>query len=392
MACSALALAALAAAGHSTRAAASGAPVALFHRAAVAYGGETFPNVAQDAQERSLWIAQGYHANLIPQYAAANPSIKSFLYKESIFTDSHTTQSATDQGNASGVDYAQASAHPRWFLLDANGNRITNSGFAPYYLMDIGNRNYQNTWAANAITQAKRDGWSGVFADDLGLALYNTRVMPVKYPTPAAWQGAVQSFIKRVGLQLHAAGLLLITNTCGGVTYPTVRSSWLQYVDGMMEEGWMRPTTDHNQALANAAGSWKTQLDELADAEAQGKYYLAEMPADTSDVAGIRYGLATFLLAANGTGSYDVSGTQSYANPIWQSPDFDNARALGSPTGSYTVANGVYSRSFANGVVLVNPSSSTQTVSLGGSYSGSGLTDVSSVTLAPSTGVVLDNA
>ena len=45
------------------------------------------------------------------------------------------------------------------------------------------------------------------------------------------------------------------------------------------------------------------------------------------------------------------------------------AGALGAPTGTGTAwSNGVYRRDFTNGIVLVNSTASTQTVSLGGTY------------------------
>ncbi len=60
--------------------------------------------------------------------------------------------------------------------------------------------------------------------------------------------------------------------------------------------------------------------------------------------------------------------------------------------GAYTkLSNGAYERQFQNGLVLVNPTANTiGSVSLGGgTYTGSGLTSVSSVSLAPTTGLIL---
>ena len=51
--------------------------------------------------------------------------------------------------------------------------------------------------------------------------------------------------------------------------------------------------------------------------------------------------------------------------------------------------NGVYGRDCTAGKVLVNPTTSAQTVSLGGSYSGSGLSSVSTVSIGPTIGLVL---
>jgi hypothetical protein len=76
-----------------------------------------------------------------------------------------------------------------------------------------------------------------------------------------------------------------------------------------------------------------------------------------------------------------------YSGETWF-PEYNYA--IGDPTGPYTVdANGVYRRSFSQGLALVNPTASTETVSLGATHSGSGLTSVTSVTMAPQTRLVL---
>jgi hypothetical protein len=53
------------------------------------------------------------------------------------------------------------------------------------------------------------------------------------------------------------------------------------------------------------------------------------------------------------------------------------------------LSGGVYQRSFTNGRVLVNPSSSTVTVNLGKTMTTPTGTQVSSLTMAPYTGAVL---
>jgi hypothetical protein len=361
--------------------------VALFQRTAVSYDSAVFDPPVEAPRNR-LWIAQGFHYDLIGGFEAYNPSILSSVYKETIYTDARNSRPGSDPANPGGVSYFDADAnHPDWFLKDSAGNRITYRNYSGYTLMDIGNPEYQARWALNVITQATRDGWDVVFADDLGLQLYSTSARPVKYPDAASWQAAVTSFVQGVYPKLHAAGVKLVTNTVSGVTYPTVRKELLQWVDGTMEEGWMRPSVDRTAPLATAA--WPKQLAEAQDAEAAGKLFLAELPADSSDIQAVRYGLASLLLVANGMSSYGVSGNPSHTTEQWF-PEFDTARRLGAPSDSFRkLANGVHRRDFANGAVLANPTTSTQTVSLGGSYSGSGFTGVSSVTMAPTSGSVL---
>ena len=79
-----------------------------------------------------------------------------------------------------------------------------------------------------------------------------------------------------------------------------------------------------------------------------------------------------------------------YNHETWW-PEYATANSLGRPRGRYRILpNGVYRRDFENGVVLVNPSElSAAVVGLAGTYSGSGLRNVSVVALAPTSGVVL---
>jgi hypothetical protein len=365
--------------------------VARFHRTAVDWEGATFSHVRLDARRRVLLIAQGHSYLGMHRYRAANPSILALLYKEAIYSDSANRRGGRSRANPGAVGYAPADTqHPDWFLLDSAGQRIHRRGTPTYVLMDIGNAGYQQAWARNAIRAARRDGWDGVFADDLSLSLPDVSARPARYPDDAAWRAAVLSFVQAVGTQLHAAHLLLFTNTASGVTYPLAWRALLTWVDGTMEEGWMRPTTEHGQPLATLDGAWPRQLDELTAAEARGKYFLAELPADASDVQAIRYGLATYLLGASGLSSYDVSGSPPYTAPVWLEPDYTDARRLGAPHGTYWVlASGVFRRDFARGSVLVNPWTRARTVRLGSAYSGSGLHGVREVEMPATTGLVL---
>lgn len=60
--------------------------------------------------------------------------------------------------------------------------------------------------------------------------------------------------------------------------------------------------------------------------------------------------------------------------------------------GSYRRTGGVYERSFTNGEVLVNPTTSPVTISLGGRFLDEGGAVVTTVTLQPHTGRILTRA
>ena len=131
------------------------------------------------------------------------------------------------------------------------------------------------------------------------------------------------------------------------------------------------------------------QLAEAQDPEVAQKLFLAEVPAAGTDIRAIRYGRARLLLASGGSSSFGVSGSPSHTTEQWF-PEFDTARALGAPVSAVVkLANDVHQRDFAAGTVIVNPTAAIQTVTLDGTYSGSGLSQVSTVTMAPTTGLVL---
>ena len=133
---------------------------------------------------------------------------------------------------------------------------------------------------------------------------------------------------------------------------------------------------------------WETQLQEVKDAQAQGKIFLGVSHAPNSDAAAARYGWATMLLAGGGKAFFALHG--DYANENWF-PEYDYA--LGDPAGAERrETSGVHRRAFANGLVLVNPTSVAVHVDFGGSYSGSGLSAATGASVAPRSALVLVKA
>lgn len=365
--------------------------VALFHRCADAYSGCDYNSatVTADAPRRSFLSAQGTGLAGVIAYRTANPLLGTLLYKDSIWADSSNSLPGSALDNPCGVGYAQAEAGG-WLL------GVSSSLDSNMKLCDPGNAAYQAAWAANAITALKSNPvWTGLFIDDCNMDVFNAASRPAKYTTPAGWQAATRAFIAAVAPLVRAAGYAVIVNIGGSATASrqALLYDWLGLVDGYMDEGWLRNQVDPLQPLAGLSGSWPVQLQNAEWCEANDKLLLAELPATTSDVAGIRYGLATLLLVAGGHCSFDISASDApggnYTEAFW-GPDFDTARALGAPSGAASVlAGGVYRRIFANGIVLANPTTASQTITLGGSFSGCGLMDVSSVTLLATSGLVL---
>jgi hypothetical protein len=183
---------------------------------------------------------------------------------------------------------------------------------------------------------------------------------------------------------LRAQGLLVFGNISGTDSLATWEQ-WVGHLDGVEQECW----TDCGVGLANQIPFWGVKFAQLKWAAANGKYELLHS-YNTGEAANT-FGLAAMLLAANGQASYSTSNSNYTYQENWF-PEYDTATALGAPAGPYSLLpNGAYERIFANGIVLANPTgASIPTFSLGGgSYSGSGLTNVQSVSLGPTSGLIL---
>jgi len=159
-----------------------------------------------------------------------------------------------------------------------------------------------------------------------------------------------------------------------------------------MAEGFMRWTNTPLNSFRNLTG-WKQDVDMLVDAGNKGKSVITLVQVDPNlkpTQAQLdqwhKYALASFLLGTNGKSYFRFNLTRT--GPGTPSP-WDNA-PVGTPTNAYFKnAPGAYERDFTSGKALVNPTTATVTVPLGGSYYTLGRQRVTSVTLAPHTGEVV---
>ena len=100
---------------------------------------------------------------------------------------------------------------------------------------------------------------------------------------------------------------------------------------------------------------------------------------------------AEFYLSPTGDDSNPGTKSRPFAT-LARARDAVRERKRGKTSGNYNVLlrGGIYRRTFAHGLVLVNPHVTTsRRVRLRGTYSGSGLGRIRSVVLGPTSGVVL---
>jgi hypothetical protein len=345
--------------------------------------------IPQEANRYGLMDMQATDASYVPQLHASNPNLKIVVYQ-----DSRVTRSGDPAGYTTCVPYSVAVGHPDWFLKDQNGKVISYPGSGgSIYPMDIGNPGFQQECASHAISTAKSGTFDGIFYDEIDAKLSWTLpsgITSAKYPTDSSWQAAETAELAYLQAIVKNASLLAIGNLGGTTSAPGLWQTWNGYLDGALEESW----TDGGLGTAQQIGDWPAKLAQAAWSEANHKIFMAHSYNTTE--AGNTYGLASMMLIAAGQSSYSVSPSYNQSgmtasSEVWF-PEFGTAQQLGPPSGAYTrLSNGVYERVFANGIVLVNPSSTTvSSFSLGGgTYSGSGLSNVTAVSMAPTSGLVL---
>jgi hypothetical protein len=178
------------------------------------------------------------------------------------------------------------------------------------------------------------------------------------------------------------------------------KDSYQPFVNGRMYETFPTPW--------ELGGSWSalmTRLQKNRAMNAEPQLYIFNANSNNSgkqdDYKKVRFGLASSLLVDNVFFSYD-HGDQNHGQ-VWWYDEYD--AQLGTPSGNAVSAKGaqafasdVWRRDFTNGLALVNPTSQTQSVDLGGEYEKLiGTQDVAvndgqivdSVNLSPKDGILL---
>jgi Hypothetical glycosyl hydrolase family 15 len=342
-----------------------------------------FSNLSLTSQRQGYVILNAWQTDKLQQIKAANPDVKVLVYKNL----SASIASSNNGYRSTGVSYQQAdSQHPDWFLKNTSGQHFTFNDYGYLWAMDVGSPSYQQAWADNVISELQKSGWDGVFMDDTNTTVkYHYDPSKIaKYPTDSRWQAATQSALAYIGPHVQAAGKLAVANVGSWGEYPSVGRSWLQYLSGAMDEMFVKWGTAAGSGYADQT-RWSTQLDSLKYAQQHGKDFLAVTHSASGDSAAACYGWATVLLGAQGRADYSMA--PNYTTETWF-PEYESD--IGQPTGpESTDANGIHRRVFTNGIVVVNPTASRLAANLNGTYSGSGLSQVSSVTVAPHSGYVL---
>jgi len=298
-----------------------------------------------------------------------------------------------------GVPYRTALANG-WLLKDGAGNLLKNLGFPDNYIGDVGNPAYQRAWLANVLEFVRRTHVDGVFIDDV---LNDLTPMAggeaAEYPTQQAWADAELSFIRTVGSALRAKGYYVLANASAFVrgdpdsdTGATTASWWRElgpYVNGLMDESYAQDPGG-SYALRATGTAWYQNWDgwqQLVQvAQSMGKDFVGVTYGRGSDLATMVYAKASFLLDWNGGGGafmYVPTDNVDPSGAIW-------ATNIGSPLGAKRQVGAGWMRKYTGGAALVNPSpDQSQSFDLGRAYVGPAGNSVETVTLSPTSAMIL---
>jgi hypothetical protein len=345
-------------------------------------GRATESEAVEVAETHDLVVAQpARFAKWVTLMKSVNPHLLLLAYQNASLSKPHQT--------FSGSDYAQ----------NSSGSRILSRQFHNY-LMLPGNPDWQNYQARTCASNRASSGYGGCYLDTMGDGILSPGYLTALPIDPSThqpytdqeWTSAEAALAQAI--KASNSSVPLIANMVGdGQRYWSATATTLpifQVLGGGMEEMFLRNAT-------NAVGAhkpvqaWLEDVTSLSNDEARGYWIAATtkvwVNATSSELdSWHRYSLASFLL---GTGGHDLFAFMASKSSGLGVQPYDDV-SLGQPAGAMAQVGAAYERRFANGLAVVDPGTSSATLSLSGpcvDLDGNVLS--SSITLGPDTGDVL---
>jgi Hypothetical glycosyl hydrolase family 15 len=291
--------------------------------------------------------------------------------------------------NGTFAQAVQGRAYPAsWYLRDAAGQKVRSLEWGNY-LMDPANPG----WIADRVARCRRfvriGDDDGCLVDMLGTApIYDWYVTgaPVDPRTgkrwdPASWLEATARLA--AAIRADSGGATVIGNGLGDgrrffdPNAPSARI--LDGIDGAIADGWLR-TADRSADRYPSVTAWMRDVQMLAATDetvfVETKVWTTATPEQVA--AWHRFALASFLLGTDGRAYFAFSDDPHRT----AAPDRLAASIrIGDPLGAFRAVDGVFERTFSNGIVLVNPTAARASTDLGADYRDEGGALVRSVTL-----------
>jgi len=357
---------------------ASGSAPWLLRFSPLYMGGGKFTLAQAQALARNYDIIAEHTGVLTPYVAAMkaiNPALKIVVYINGAF----------DQSSA-GNKYPLS-----LYAKDAKGNRVRSVSFGNWLMLPTAQ--WASTVASVCKSQIAQSKYDGCFLDTLGIGPllpgYVTG-LPIdpsthKVFTSSTWiadQSKTVTAVKTANTSAVVVANGLADGQKFSQTNPLLAAAHMA-----MSEIWLRVSHNPENSFPSTA-DWLQDVNMLTYAGSHGwgvmtvtKLWVKATPAQVEQWH--RFALGTFLLGDSGSSGYCFTTSQTAGGLSVDTSD--DTVAIGTPTGAYSLVSGVYRRTFTNGIVAVNPGSSSVTINLGGTYINLSGGHVTSETLAPHT-------
>jgi hypothetical protein len=237
------------------------------------------------------------------------------------------------------------------------------------YLMNPAAPGWQAYVASHLPTLLAGASYTGVFLDNLDLAPArgqrreaNSDGAVQEYSSTCGYQASIERYLTALRAALPH-GTQLWANMTEGQNTAHSWDPYLPYLDGVMDEAFPAGWGDFNDST-----SWLARVQRMEEVLGQGKSFLGVTQGAQSDTRAQQFGLASYLLAAEGKAYFRYANDACY-DVTWWYPNY--ASKLGPPLGArHQTTSGVWQREFACGLVSVDTSSREGTITTNSSLPG----------------------
>ena len=278
--------------------------------------------------------------------------------------------------------------HPDWLLRGSSG-QVLKSSWGGYLINPqlAGVRQ----WEASYAQSQQAAGWTGVYMDSMGsMAFYGFPSTPInpqthKPFTMTEWLTATTGLASAVD---SAVSVPVIDNGLNNGTRYFANMKPLGAVgQGGLFEECFRDATDGVSTWPSLT-DWQNQVNAIIDVQSKGKIALCltklwVSASDAQRAQWQRFALSSYLLAKGSSADFMFMGSKTQSALATANGTYP---ALGTATGAMKQSGSLFVRYFQNGVVVVNPSGSAASTSLGAGYKDTAGRAVTSATLGAHTG------
>ncbi len=295
------------------------------------------------------------------------------------------------------------SLHPDWILYQCDRTTPAFEDNNPNMPLAFSNPAVVN-WQVQTYAQpASEAGYDAIAADNVNFenlygacGYYQNGKWVQRYSgqqDDPQWRADIVTWTAHMQRALHELKhpLALIPNFGLGTIAPNDSSvqQFIHHVDGILDE---QGFTNYGNGFITDA-SWVQYINLIKSVQHLNKPYYIINEFNTSQISHeqMQWALASYLMGKDHLAAVFISGTQQYGSDL-RYPEY-NAN-IGTPNGNMYQDQQVYWRKYSNGIVIVNPSStSSYTVKLNAQYVDLYGNHISqSLTLQPHSGIVLLNS